>query len=57
MVAFDFVILTLIAGWAVCFHGTMMAKSTEVAKGRLVVTVVFGVLGAIAIAVHAGIFS
>ena len=54
MVAFDFVILTLIAGWAVCFHGAMMASTKEIASGRGTVTAVFTVLIIIAIAVHSG---
>ena len=51
MEALDFIILTLIAGWAVCFHASMMTKNQKLATVRVAMAIVFAVLAVLAIAI------
>ena len=54
MTAFDFIMLTLIAFQSVCFHAALIANTKEVATGRIVLTLFFITLGAIAFYLKAG---
>lgn len=56
MVWFDFIILFLIAGWAVCFHGAMITEHAHIARGRLYMTIFFGILFALSVVSKAGVF-